>query len=82
MVLVLKISIKVQLGEPQERTRTLTVLSQPEETMMGLLLEGEKRTHDTQSSWQSSVMVYLHWARVFHSCHTQCIVNDRTFVEI
>lgn len=46
---------------------TLTVLSHPEETMIGLLLDGEKRTHDTQSSWHSSVIVYLHWASVFHS---------------
>lgn len=33
---------------------TLTILSQPQETMMGLLLLGEKRTHDTHSEWLSS----------------------------
>lgn len=33
---------------------TFTSLSQPQETMMGLLLFGEKRTHDTHSEWLSS----------------------------
>lgn len=33
---------------------TLTILSQPQETMMGLLLFGEKRTQDTHSVWDSS----------------------------
>lgn len=33
---------------------TLTSLSQPQETMMGLLLLGENRTHDTHSEWLSS----------------------------
>merc|ERR1712063_43625 len=47
--------------------QTLTMLSQPHETMTGLLLLGENRTHETQSVWPSSWMVYLHWARVFHS---------------
>merc|ERR1719427_1255051 len=46
---------------------TLTYLSQPAETMMGLLVLGENRTQLTQSWWPSSVIVYLHWASVFHS---------------
>lgn len=33
---------------------TLTSLSQPQDTMMGLLLLGEKRTQDTHSEWLSS----------------------------
>lgn len=33
---------------------TLTSLSQPQETMMGLLLFGEKRTQETHSLWLSS----------------------------
>lgn len=33
---------------------TLTILSQPQETIMGLLLLGEKRTQDTHSVWLSS----------------------------
>merc|ERR1712027_69596 len=49
------------------RFHTLTYLSQPQLTMMGFWLLGEKRTQDTQSPWPSSWMVYLHWARVFHS---------------
>lgn len=46
---------------------TLTYLSQPQDTIMGLELLGENLTQDTQSAWPSSWMVYLHWARVFHS---------------
>ena len=47
---------------------TLTSLSQPAETMMGLLVTGLKRTQDTHSVWPSgSPMVYLHSPRVFHS---------------
>merc|ERR1719464_562087 len=49
------------------RFHTLTYLSQPAETLMGLLVLGENRTQLTQSWWPSSVMVYLHWASVFHS---------------
>lgn len=33
---------------------TLTSLSHPQETMIGLLLFGEKRTQDTHSEWLSS----------------------------
>ncbi len=46
---------------------TLTYLSQLADTMMGFWLLGENLTQDTQSWWPSSWMVYLHWARVFHS---------------
>ena len=46
---------------------TLTYLSQPQDTIMGLELLGENLTQDTQSAWPSSWMVYLHWARVFQS---------------
>merc|ERR1719245_1115042 len=49
------------------RFHTLTYLSHPHDTMMGLAVLGEKRTQLTQSLWPSSWMVYLHWARVFHS---------------
>merc|ERR1719502_1867124 len=49
------------------RFHTLISLSQPQETINGFLAEGEKRTQETQSVWLSSVMVYLHSARVFHS---------------
>merc|ERR1712180_468466 len=49
------------------RFHTLTVLSQPADTMMGFSVLGEKRTHDTQSVWPSSVIVYLHTPSVFHS---------------
>ena len=47
--------------------QTFTYLSHPAETMMGLALLGENLTVETQSWWPSSWMVYLHWARVFHS---------------
>lgn len=45
---------------------TLTILSQPQETMMGLLLLGEKRTQETHSEWPSScklntMQVTLHY---------------------
>merc|ERR1719181_1516129 len=46
---------------------TLTSLSHPAETMSGILAEGENPTQLTQSVWQSSVMVYLHSAKVFQS---------------
>merc|ERR1719318_282390 len=49
------------------RYHTFTYLSHPAETMMGLALLGENLTQDTQSWCPSSWMVYLHWARVFHS---------------
>jgi len=49
-----------------ERLQTLTTLSQPAETIRGVWLLGEKRTHDTQSEWPSSVILYLHSPRVFH----------------
>lgn len=41
-------------GKPIPPQFTFTSLSQPQETMMGLLLFGEKRTHDTHSEWLSS----------------------------
>merc|ERR1719334_2249328 len=34
---------------------------------MGLVLVGEKRTHEIHSEWPSSWMVYLQTPRVFHS---------------
>merc|ERR1719500_1695746 len=46
---------------------TLTYLSHPAETMIGFWLLGENLTQETQSWWPSSWIVYLHWARVFHS---------------
>jgi len=49
------------------RFHTLTYLSHPQETMMGLALFGENLTQLTQSEWPSSWMVYLHWAKVFHN---------------
>merc|ERR1712063_243762 len=49
------------------RFHTLIILSQPQDTMMGLLLLGEKRTQDTHSEWLSSWTVYLQTPRVFHS---------------
>lgn len=45
----------------------MTTLSQPHETMSGLLAEGEKRTQLTHSVWPSSWIVYLHSPSVFHS---------------
>ncbi len=48
--------------------RTLTSLSQPADTMMGLVVTGEKRTQETQSVCPSgSPIVYLHSPIVFHS---------------
>lgn len=49
------------------RFQTLTMRSQPADTMIGLEWFGENLTHDTQSVWPSSWMVYLHSASVFHS---------------
>merc|ERR1719262_987543 len=49
------------------RFQTFTSLSQPPEIMSGILAEGEKTTQLTQSVCISSVIVYLHSARVFHS---------------
>ena len=47
---------------------TLTSLSQPAETMVGMAVTGEKRTQDTHSVWPSgSAMVYLQSPSVFHS---------------
>ncbi len=47
---------------------TLTTLSHPHDTMMGLVVTGEKRTQETHSLWPSgSPMVYLHSPRVFQS---------------
>merc|ERR1719329_1637805 len=49
------------------RFQTLTSLSQPADTMRGILADGEKPTLLTQSVCMSSTMVYLHSARVFQS---------------
>merc|ERR1719231_1660542 len=49
------------------RFQTFTSLSQPAETMSGVFAEGEKATLLTQSVCMSSVIVYLHSARVFQS---------------
>merc|ERR1719478_893061 len=49
------------------RFQTFTKRSQPAETMRGCFAEGEKRTVLIQSVCMSSVMVYLHSARVFQS---------------
>merc|ERR1712232_1342500 len=46
---------------------TLTSLSQPAETISGIFADGENTTTLPQSVCISSVMVYLHSARVFHS---------------
>merc|ERR1719231_1490291 len=49
------------------RFQTFTSLSHPAETMSGVFADGKKATLLTQSVCISSVMVYLHSARVFHS---------------
>merc|ERR1719401_2891223 len=46
---------------------TLMSLSQPQETIRGFLADGENLTQLTQSVWFSSVMEYLHSAKVFHN---------------
>lgn len=38
----------------QQKKDTLTILSQPQDTIIGLLLLGENRTQDTHSEWPSS----------------------------
>merc|ERR1719397_1572747 len=58
------------------RFQTLTYLSHPADTMMGLLLLGENLTQLTQSECPSSWMVYLHWARVFHSLMVLSLLAD------
>lgn len=59
-----------------------TSLSQPQDTMMGLLVTGEKRTHDTHSVWPSgSPMVYLHSPRVFHSLMVLSREPDTIYAE-
>merc|ERR550517_1168405 len=45
----------------------LDVLVPPGGDDDGVLVVGENLTQETQSWWPSSWMVYLHWARVFHS---------------
>ena len=55
--------------------QTLTYLSHPAETMIGFWLLGENLTQETQSWWPSSWIVYLHWARVFHSWKKICYVK-------
>jgi hypothetical protein len=42
-------------------------LSQPDETITGFWGLGLKRTHDTQSAWPFSEMVYLQSPSVFQS---------------
>eukprot|EP00438_Fugacium_kawagutii_P005983 Skav208859 [mRNA] locus=scaffold4276:52568:52921:- [translate_table: standard] len=49
------------------RFHTFTSLSQPADTIKGILAEGEKPTELTQSVCMSSMMVYLHSAKVFQS---------------
>merc|ERR1719436_979663 len=49
------------------RFHTFTNLSQPAETIRGIFADGEKTTTLTQSVCMSSVMVYLHSAKVFHN---------------
>merc|ERR1719309_713354 len=75
------------------RFQTFTYLSHPADTIMGFWLLGENLTQETQSLWPSSWMVYLHWARVFHSLmvlsldpETICLLSaekatDRTSLE-
>jgi len=46
---------------------TLTILSQPAETITGFWGFGLNLTHDTHSVWPLSVMVYLQSPRVFQS---------------
>merc|ERR1719153_1569411 len=58
------------------RFQTLTYLSHPAETMMGLAVLGENLTQLTQSECPSSWMVYLHWARVFHSLMVLSLLAD------
>merc|ERR1719474_2512989 len=43
---------------------------------MGFWLLGENLTQETQSWWPSSWMVYLHWARVFHSLMVLSLAAD------
>lgn len=50
---------KTNLFVKQNRC-TFTILSQPQETMMGLLLLGEKRTQETHSEWLSSCRKKAH----------------------
>merc|ERR1719198_2804587 len=47
--------------------QTLTSLSQPADTISGILADGENATLLTQSVCISSVIVYLHSASVFHN---------------
>ena len=49
------------------RFHTFTSLSQPADTIKGILAEGEKPTELTQSVCMSSTIVYLHSAKVFQS---------------
>merc|ERR1719318_2429939 len=67
MVTVFRYPMWLVLSLQLVRFHTFTYLSHPAETMMGLALLGENLTQDTQSWCPSSWMVYLHWARVFHS---------------
>ena len=55
------------LAEKADSSRTLTILSQPAETMTGFWGLGENLTQETHSVWPFSVMVYLQSPRVFHS---------------
>ena len=59
---------RLHLSLQLDRLKTLTSLSQPPLTMIGLDVIGEKRTHETHSEWPSgSAIVYLHSPSVFHS---------------
>merc|ERR1712117_567939 len=55
---------------------TLTYLSHPADTMIGLALLGENLTVETQSWWPSSWIVYLHCARVFQSLIVLSLLAD------
>ena len=49
-----------QNAQPEIAEHTFTYLSQPDETMIGVFGFGLNLTHDTQSLWPSSWIVYLH----------------------
>merc|ERR1719337_380785 len=57
---------KLKVGtEWVQKFQTFTSLSHPHDTMSGCFADGEKRTWLTQSECASSVIVYLHSAKVF-----------------
>ena len=53
--------------EKKKSQLTLTILSQPHETIIGFWVFGENLTNETHSVWLSSWMVYLHCPSVFHN---------------